>query len=220
MVDYPVYSTNSTQYGTGEEAKAQVAVGDDQHLIYLPYNEETILLDNNFRFLMDKNREHPTAYRVTRVDPVSFAVGEDRAEDGLIQWAVIQTQFNEETDNRELMVADYYTKAAGQSEDGAGDGGITLALEDEDGDFLLAIGEEKRITVRATDIAGTEITTFDYRMEYDFAGGAASVASQDGNTITLRATEDQSFIGKKITIHAISDTLACEAELSVRIVNW
>ena len=37
IVEYPVYSTNSTQYGTGEAGKTQMTVGEDQHLIYLPY---------------------------------------------------------------------------------------------------------------------------------------------------------------------------------------
>ncbi len=49
IVEYPVYSTNSTQYGTGEAGKTQMAVGADQHLIYLPYNEETIMLDAQSR---------------------------------------------------------------------------------------------------------------------------------------------------------------------------
>ena len=107
IVKYPVYSTNSTQYGTGELEKTYMTVGEDQHLIYIPYNEETIKLDDQFRFLMDKNRESPSAYRITRVDPVSYAVGDERNEDGLIQWAVLQTQFNEATDSKELMIADY-----------------------------------------------------------------------------------------------------------------
>ena len=94
IVEYPVYSTNSTQYGTGEAGKTQMTVGEDQHLIYLPYNEETIMLDTQTRFLMDKNKVDPTAYRITRVDPISYAVGDERAEDGLIQWAVLEDQFN------------------------------------------------------------------------------------------------------------------------------
>ena len=81
-------------------------------------------------------------------------------------------------------------------------------------------GEEKEIFVTALDASGNAIDGFDYRVEYDFADGAASVASQSGNTITLRAAEDRSFIGKCITIHAISDTLGSEAEMSVRIVDW
>lgn len=68
FVEYPVYSTNSTQYGTGEAEKTQLAVGADQHLIYVPYNQETIMLDTQTRFLMDKNRVNPSAYRITRVD--------------------------------------------------------------------------------------------------------------------------------------------------------
>jgi len=55
-------------YGTGISEKTNVDVGDDQHLIYLPYNEETILLNDGFRFIMDKNHIHPTVYNIARVD--------------------------------------------------------------------------------------------------------------------------------------------------------
>lgn len=131
IVEYPVYSTNSTQYGTGEAGKTQMTVGEDQHLIYLPYNEETIMLDAQTRFLMDKNKVDPTAYRITRVDPISYAVGDERAEDGLIQWAVLEDQFNAATDNAELMVADYYTSVPGGTEETSG-ASVHITLTDLD----------------------------------------------------------------------------------------
>ena len=117
IVDYPVFSTNSTQYGTGELEKTHMNVGEDQHLIYLPFNQETILLDDNFRFIMDKRRDKPSVYRITRVDPVSYAVGSEREEDGLIQWSVLQDQLNTATDSVELMIADYHAATSGGVEE-------------------------------------------------------------------------------------------------------
>ena len=153
IVEYPVYSTNSTQYGTGEAGKTQMTVGEDQHLIYLPYNEETIMLDTQTRFLMDKNKVDPTAYRITRVDPISYAVGDERAEDGLIQWAVLEDQFNAATDNAELMVADYYTSVPGGTEETLG-ASVHITLTDLDGDFKIAGGETKQIRVQVLDESG------------------------------------------------------------------
>ena len=218
IVKYPVYSTNSTQYGTGELEKTYMTVGEDQHLIYIPYNEETIKLDDQFRFLMDKNRESPSAYRITRVDPVSYAVGDERNEDGLIQWAVLQTQFNDATDSKELMIADYFPQKPEEVVPPAGQSG--LVLTDLDGDQMLAIGETKQIQVKCVLPDGTETQISDYRIEYDFAGGAASVVSDNAGLITLQAANNQSFVGKTIKIRAISDTLNSDTTIMIQIVNW
>jgi len=218
IVKYPVYSTNSTQYGTGELEKTYMTVGEDQHLIYIPYNEETIKLDDQFRFLMDKNLDTPSAYRITRVDPVSYAVGDERNEDGLIQWAVLQTQFNDATDNRELMIADYFQQKPEEVVPPAGQAG--LVLTDLDGDQMLALGESKQIQVKCVLPDGTETQISDYRMEYDFAGGAANVVSDNAGLITLQAANNQSFVGKTIKIRAISDTLNSDTTITIQIVNW
>lgn len=218
IVEYPVYSTNSTQYGTGEAGKTQMTVGEDQHLIYLPYNEETIMLDAQVRFLMDKNKTNPTAYRITRVDPISYAVGSEHAEDGLIQWAVIEDQFNTATDNAELMVADYYTSAPGGTEE-ASKGGVHIALIDLDGDFKIAGGETKQIRVQVLDENDSPIAPLQYRLEYDFAG-AASIVDESNGVITLQASNDPVFVGTKIEIKAINDASGSEAAIKIQIVNW
>lgn len=218
IVEYPVYSTNSTQYGTGEAGKTQMTVGEDQHLIYLPYNEETIMLDAQARFLMDKNKANPTAYRITRVDPISYAVGSERAEDGLIQWAVLEDQFNAATDNAELMVADYYTFVPGGMEETSGDN-AHITLTDLDGDFKIAVGETKQIRVQVLDKNNSPIVPLRYRLEYDFAG-AASIVDETNGVITLQASDNPSFVGAQIEVKAIDDVSGSEAVMKIQIVNW
>lgn len=218
IVEYPVYSTNSTQYGTGEAGKTQMTVGEDQHLIYLPYNEETIMLDAQARFLMDKNKVNPTAYRITRVDPISYAVGSERAEDGLIQWAVLEDQFNTATDNAELMVADYYTFVPGGMEETSGDS-AHITLIDLDGDFKIAGGETKQIRVQVLDENDSPIVPLQYRLEYDFAG-AASIVDETNGVITLQASDDPAFVGTQIEIKAVNDASGSEAVMKIQIVNW
>lgn len=218
IVEYPVYSTNSTQYGTGEADKTQLAVGSDQHLIYLPYNKETILLDTRTRFLMDKNRVNPSAYRVTRVDPVSYAVGNERMDDGLIQWAVLEDQFNAATDNAELMVADYYKPISGGSEETVGSG-VRVILTDLDGDYKLAVGETKQIAIQIIDENEAPVEPLQYRLEYDFAGAASIVSEADG-IITLRASDDFSFVGTQIELKVVDDASGSGSVIKIQIVNW
>lgn len=218
VVKYPVYSTNSTQYGTGEAEKTHMNVGEDQHLIYIPYNEETILLDDRFRFIMDKRLDKPTAYRITRVDPVSYAVGDERIEDGLIQWAVLEDQLNTEVDNLDLMVADYYTKKPGGTDEVPGNG-AHITLTDLDGDFKLACGETKQILVAVLNDNGEPVAPLQYHLEYDFSGAASIVDESDG-VIVVKASEDSSFVGRKIKIKAVDDVFRSEAVITVQITDW
>lgn len=104
VAEYPVVMKNATQYNSGETNKPQMVIGSSQHLIYIPCSHETLTVDRGTRFLIDKNRKAPAAYKVTQVDTTSYAYGSS----GMLQWTVVEDQFSPTCDNAELMVANYY----------------------------------------------------------------------------------------------------------------
>lgn len=67
-VTYPVYVHNATQYNSGERARDNMVITSSQRLIYFPHNEETVLLDNDYRFVMDRNTYAPSAWKVAQAD--------------------------------------------------------------------------------------------------------------------------------------------------------
>ena len=105
VASYPVHMKNATQYNSGETAWQQETIGSSKFLMYIPYNEETIKIDHGKRFLIDKNHDNPTAFEVTQVDTISHNFDDDFA---VIRWTLVESQFNPKTDNKELMIADYY----------------------------------------------------------------------------------------------------------------
>jgi len=105
IVSYPVYMKNATQYNSGETAGEQETIGSSKFLMFIPYNEETIKIDHGKRFLIDKNHDNPTAFEITQVDTISHNFSDDFA---VIRWTLVESQFNSKTDNKELMIADYY----------------------------------------------------------------------------------------------------------------
>ena len=215
ILEYPIYDTNSTQYGTGEENKTAMSIGSGEHLIYLPHNDETVLIDRGFRFIMDRNMVNPTVYRITQVDSTSYAVGGE-SDGGLLQWSVIETPFNEETDSREEMIADYF-----KSEIGGDDPVIetSIVLTDEDGDQRIALGEEKRVRVAVDTGDGTQpLEMYEASVEPD--DGACVIAQRSGDTVTLRCGTDRADVGKLIHLHVYSESLGQEARLAIQIVNW
>lgn len=66
-------------------------------------DDETMKLKRDFRFLADIYSEEPYAFKITQRDVLSKYYGDS----GLITWALTQEGFNPETDNTELMIADY-----------------------------------------------------------------------------------------------------------------
>ena len=105
IVSYPVHMKNATQYNSGETAREQETIGSSKFLMFIPYNEETIKIDHGKRFLIDKNHDNPTAFEITQVDTISHNFDDDFA---VIRWTLVESQFNTKTDNKELMIADYY----------------------------------------------------------------------------------------------------------------
>lgn len=216
MVEYPVYSINSTQYGTGESTRQYITVGDAQHLIYIPYNEETVLMDDRARLLIDRNPERVTAFRITQVDTMSYAVGDELPEDGLLQWTVIETQYNAETDSADYMTADYKRKKVVGST-GIERDGIILYLRDEDGDGEITTGEEKQIRV---SIGGKLLLDEDKSFEAAIESGDdyVEIRSVENNIITLAAIDNPAAVGKTAVLVVRRDT--AEVRMSFGIVGW
>ena len=215
VVEYPVYDINSTQYGSGETAKEYMTIGSSQHLVYIPYNEETIRLDSGFRFLIDKNHEKPTAYRLAQVDPGAYACGE---HDGIIQWTVVESQFDESTDNRELMVADYYG-ASEQSKPEVSVAGYSLTITPEDQDGEVVFGEECRVSILFMKDGETispiplEISITD-GVEY----GVLSDVGDD--YFVVRALDNRSYIGQEITVSITNEDNGISEKIILRVKGW
>lgn len=73
--------------------------------ILVPYDDETKLVDVDKRFLMEVVGKEPKAYKCTSTDMITD-VFEDLNR-GFITWNFEQDQYNESTDNAELMIANY-----------------------------------------------------------------------------------------------------------------
>lgn len=118
LIEYPVSILNSTQYGSGEteryDDEIHMIIGTTQMLMYITYDKHTILIDNGFRFLVDRNKELPTAYVIKQADTVSYS---DADKHGYISFTLYEDTFNPKVDNKELMIADYWSDPVGTGEE-------------------------------------------------------------------------------------------------------
>ena len=74
-------------------------------MIFEPTAKEFNVFCRRLGFLIDKNQDNPTAFEITQVDTISHNFDDDFA---VIRWTLVESQFNPKTDNKELMIADYY----------------------------------------------------------------------------------------------------------------
>lgn len=121
--EYPVPMYNATQYGSGENSEyvtlfahrqRMLTIGAEAHILLLPKDEHTILLDNGSRFLLDANKNMPTAYKITQMDTTSF---ESWEKPGYLRIYIVEDQLNRKTDDTENMVADMWEDVVGNNDE-------------------------------------------------------------------------------------------------------
>ena len=83
-----------------------IATSSREFKIQLTYDEETLLVDLDRRFLLEVIDGTPKAYQVTSVDTITNRYQE--ADGGFLVWNLKQCEYNPVTDNAELMLADYF----------------------------------------------------------------------------------------------------------------
>lgn len=104
ILEYPCWSINSTQYNSGEKANKQFTIGSSQHMITLPYDENTAVISTPQRFYLDRNTINPTVYIVTQNDTTSYAIGKK----GLVKVTVTENVNDDAKDRPDLGVCDYF----------------------------------------------------------------------------------------------------------------
>lgn len=104
ILNYPCYDSNTTQYNSGERFNEQITVGTSQHMIQLPADENTVILNTPQRFMLDKNTENPTTFIVTQNDNTSYNFGKK----GIVKITLFEHPLNIENDRIDLGICDYF----------------------------------------------------------------------------------------------------------------
>lgn len=103
--EYWCIDENATQYNSGEMTNKSMVfrMGSTQHILTLPYDEHTVLIETPMRFFLDRNPIHPTSYQVTQNDNTPY----NYKGKGLCRISVMQCETDNETDRPDLGICDY-----------------------------------------------------------------------------------------------------------------
>lgn len=98
LIEYPVAIRIKNSYTDGVKQGEEFNLLDNQAMFWIPYNDDSMEITYNMRFLLSHNPKYPQAYSVTKIN--------DLVRPGVIEVTLLQDQLGT-YDNGELMCADY-----------------------------------------------------------------------------------------------------------------
>lgn len=186
-----------------------IATSNREFKIQIPYDEETLLVDLDRRFLLEVINGKPKAYNVTSVDAQTNHY-QDIAG-GFLIWNLSQGEYNPHTDNADLMIADYF------------DPKITPAPEAPllpcliNGRNTIREDVQRRYNVVFYDAAGEITTVPDVNWSIDAPDVDIAVEEKE---LVIYLPAGKLPIGSKFTIRAEDAAGAyAPAELEVEVIG-
>lgn len=139
---YPCYDVNTTQYNSGEQSNRQFTIGSSQHMLTLPYDENTVRLKTPKRIFLDRNFESPSVFIVTQNDTTSYCYGKK----GIVRVTVTENVFDKDRDRIDLGICDYFESNA--SNDDNIDIVNMRSVIEHDTDIIKSGGDKQRFTAK------------------------------------------------------------------------
>ena len=193
VYEYPVYDTNATQYNSGVQSTQMVTIGSAQHSIWIMADENTIMLDHDKRFFLDRNMVHPTVYKLTQNDTTTFSY-----DNGYLKLMMTEHQYNPETDSIENWICDYI-------EESTNDFDILYS-----GKPILRVGGKKTFTADITSAVTWSISENNFDIGY-------LTLNTDGNKITISCAYNEDLFDNaefKLNATSGSDTSSIKIQLT------
>ena len=182
----PASIENASQYNTGEEGDKSITLGYNQLMVYVPINDDTVIIDRNLRLFVDYNSINPIPYKVTRIDTVTYSYCKNR----VMCLVFTEDQYNPKTDSIENWLCDYFKVST-----------VTITYS---GNPTIRVGGIKTLRVDTTE-------TVTWSVESDIG----TTITPDGNSVKVRCPNDMSFVDKTITVKATVGSDVSECVLTI-----
>lgn len=154
ILEYPCHDMNTTQYNSGEQSNRQFTIGSSQHMLTLPYDQNTVTLKSPQRFFLDRDYENPTTYIVTQNDTTSYNYGKK----GIVKVTVTECAIDWDEDNLELGICDYLDEDD-LNDDTGNDNLVSKSVISYDTTVIKSGGSSQTFTARFFDESGNEVVS-------------------------------------------------------------
>lgn len=176
-------------------------VPENQHIAMLPTNDDTRTIGYDCRFLLsDPERRPALAWQVSKI--MSSFNGD------VTKFTMTQEQFNPDTDNADLMIADYWESAIEptlqQSEEIQSSSNLEITYSGKPA--VRAGGGYKKLVLKSR--IGDELVDVadSVKWKIEFGGNEDKIEhSIQDNILKLKCTNDYSLIGTTFTVTATTE---------------
>lgn len=206
-----VWTQNASAYNNGEQGNNYITLQSNQFMVYIPYDDDTAMLDNGIRIHMSRSNLKCKPYTLTRPDDVSYGYGEK----GVLNIIFTQAQYDTEKDKlitledgTQAWICNYHSPITPPVPDETTDLSVSIS-----GGTTLRCGRSKTWTVKFTDKDGNEVT--DCNFKWDVVSDFAVTQTTDAQKIQLRV-DDENYIGSSFLLQVtIDDSIVAEIEITI-----
>lgn len=187
---------NASAYNNGETGNNTITLQSNQFMVYMPYDEDTCLLDNGLRIHMSRDNKVCKPYTLTRPDDITFGYGKK----GVLNIVFTQTQYNAGEDKlvklgngSSVWICNHSSPTTPPDPDPIGPNipnetaNLSAIIS---GNTSLKIGFERTYTVTFTDADGNVVNDVDFKWNVvsDFDDKITRLVN--GKTIKLKVDDD------------------------------
>ena len=193
---------SASKYNIGESSEKVIVTSENNYIIQIPYDEETINLEGK-RVFIDKRKVPEKVFKITRDDDVLYDFGDQYGS--ILNFICDKTELNMETDNRELHICDYFSPTTPSNPDPTDPttpnetANLSATIS---GNTSLKIGFERSYCVNFTDQDSAAVTDVDFEWKIDSKFADKIKQTVSGRTINLHV-DDDSLIGESFFIEII-----------------
>ena len=211
-----VIDQNSTQYNSGETSNSTMTLGSAQHMLKMQCNDDTIILDSQMRFAIDKNIKKPTCYKVTQNDNTAYNYGK-----GLCCVTVTETPLNTESDKlitlddgTQVWICDYVEVTPLPPQPSIPNETTDLRCVIS-GNTNLKNGYRRSYTVTFTDKNGNSVDWHEVNYQWKIVSDFEIKQTIIDNKITV-SVNDENLIGGSFFVQIlIGKTVLSEVKVSI-----
>lgn len=211
ILEYPCHDINTTQYNSGEQSNKQFTIGSSQHMLTLPYDENTVILKNPKRFFLDRDFNNPTCFVVTQNDTTSYSYGKK----GLVKVTVMEDSVNYNTDRIDLGLCDYIDNEAAESANDD-DSPISKSIISYKTNVIKSGGDSQAFYAKFFDENGSEIDNVSAKWNIICDFKDALNIKEDDSCILISIDNDK-FVDEEFKLSLSDNEGNYESSIIVRI---
>lgn len=190
----------------------QLRVGESLYKIKLPFDSETKLLRADKRLMIDiEGIDIPDVYKITKNNKITQNYGENG---NVVVLTVKFDKFDSAKDNKDLMIADYYSPTAPDNPGTANYSVITCSNSSNQ----LSIGFTRTLSVVFYDNETTVNNSITAHWYYTVPSGVTIAPISGTNNLSIKVANNDDLVGTNLTFTVDNGSGGYSSDITLTVV--